>query len=87
MEIVRSPPLSNPPRTGPLIGVVCERFALLPNDKKQVIAGELDRSVREIERKISVSTSASFLLEPHSANNISGHANEGSILASYLPLS
>jgi splicing factor 3B subunit 3 len=26
---------------------------LLPNDKTQMIAGELDRSVREIERKIS----------------------------------
>ena len=35
--------------------LVCERYALLPNDKKQMIAGELDRSVREIERKISVS--------------------------------
>jgi len=34
--------------------IVCERYALLPNDKKQMIAGELDRSVREIERKISV---------------------------------
>lgn len=34
--------------------VVCERYALLPNDKRQMIAGELDRSVREIERKISV---------------------------------
>ena len=33
---------------------VCERYALLSNDKKQMIAGELDRSVREIERKISV---------------------------------
>ncbi len=35
--------------------IVCERYALLPNDKRQMIAGELDRSVREIERKISVS--------------------------------
>lgn len=35
--------------------LVCERYSLLPNDKKQMIAGELDRSVREIERKISVS--------------------------------
>lgn len=35
--------------------VVCERYALLPNDKKAMIAGELDRSVREIERKVSVS--------------------------------
>ena len=38
-----------------LMGTVCERYMLLPNDKKQMIAGELDRSVREIERKISVS--------------------------------
>ena len=29
---------------------------LLSNDKKQMIAGELDREVREIERKISVSS-------------------------------
>ena len=36
-----------------LISTVCERYLLLPNDKKQMIAGELDRSVREIERKIS----------------------------------
>ena len=34
--------------------LVCERYTLLPNDKKAMIAGELDRSVREIERKISV---------------------------------
>lgn len=38
-----------------LIYLVCERYALLPNDKKAMIAGELDRSVREIERKVSVS--------------------------------
>ena len=44
---------------------VCERFALLPNDKKQMIAGELDRSVREIERKISVGLP--FLLLSHSS--------------------
>ena len=37
------------------MSVVCERYMLLSNDKKQMIAGELDRSVREIERKISVS--------------------------------
>lgn len=36
------------------LSTVCERYALLPNDKRQMIAGELDRSVREIERKISV---------------------------------
>jgi splicing factor 3B subunit 3 len=36
-------------------GDLCERYLLLANDKKQIIAGELDRSVREIESKISVS--------------------------------
>ncbi|KAI9814234.1 MAG: pre-mRNA-splicing factor rse1 [Pycnora praestabilis] len=41
------------PVKGVLDGDLCERYALLPNDKKQMIAGELDRSVREIERKIS----------------------------------
>jgi len=34
-------------------GDLCERYAMLPSDKKAMIAGELDRSVREIERKIS----------------------------------
>lgn len=42
------------PVKGVIDGDLCERFSLLPNDKKQTIAGELDRSVREIERKISV---------------------------------
>ncbi|KAK3692733.1 Pre-mRNA-splicing factor rse-1 [Podospora appendiculata] len=41
------------PVKGAIDGDLCERFSLLPNDKKQMIAGELDRSVREIERKIS----------------------------------
>ena len=62
---------------------VCERFALLPNDKKQMIAGELDRSVREIERKISVSlppsrhsllSTTSLMLKPK------GYAHKGSLL-------
>ncbi|KAL1899726.1 pre-mRNA-splicing factor rse1 [Ceratocystis pirilliformis] len=41
------------PAKGVIDGDLCERFALLSNDKKQMIAGELDRSVREIERKLS----------------------------------
>ena len=41
------------PVKGVIDGDLCERYALLPSDKKQMIAGELDRSVREIERKIS----------------------------------
>ncbi len=43
------------PVKGVIDGDLCERFTLLPRDKQQMIAGELDRSVREIERKISVS--------------------------------
>lgn len=44
------------PVKGTIDGDLCETYFLLPNDKKQMIAGELDRSVREIERKISVSS-------------------------------
>jgi splicing factor 3B subunit 3 len=43
------------PVKGTIDGDLCETYVLLPNEKKQMIAGELDRSVREIERKISVS--------------------------------
>lgn len=42
------------PVKGVIDGDLCERFSLLPTEKKVMIAGELDRSVREIERKISV---------------------------------
>ena len=59
--------------------IVCERYALLPNDKKQMIAGELDRSVREIERKISV-CGAVFLRVYSQANDDTGYANSGSLL-------
>ncbi|OIW33484.1 Pre-mRNA-splicing factor rse-1 [Coniochaeta ligniaria NRRL 30616] len=49
------------PVKGVIDGDLCERYTLLPNDKKQMIAGELDRSVREIERKISdVRTRSAF---------------------------
>jgi splicing factor 3B subunit 3 len=41
------------PSKGTIDGDLCETYFLLPNDKKLIIAGELDRSVREIERKIS----------------------------------
>ncbi|OBT78375.1 pre-mRNA-splicing factor rse1 [Pseudogymnoascus sp. 05NY08] len=41
------------PVKGVIDGDLCERYTLLPTDKKMMIAGELDRSVREIERKIS----------------------------------
>ncbi|RMZ85025.1 hypothetical protein DV738_g144, partial [Chaetothyriales sp. CBS 135597] len=41
------------PTKGTIDGDLCETFFLLANDKKQMIAAELDRSVREIERKIS----------------------------------
>lgn len=49
------------PVKGVIDGDLCERFNLLTREKKQLIAGELDRSVREIERKISdVRTRAAF---------------------------
>ncbi|EAQ88740.1 hypothetical protein CHGG_05359 [Chaetomium globosum CBS 148.51] len=41
------------PAKGVVDGDLCERYQLLPGDKKQRIAAELDRSVREVERKIS----------------------------------
>ncbi|PYI29276.1 nuclear mRNA splicing factor [Aspergillus indologenus CBS 114.80] len=41
------------PVKGVIDGDLCEMYFLLPNDTKMMIAGELDRSVREIERKIS----------------------------------
>lgn len=43
------------PVKGIIDGDLCERYNLLHNDKKKMIAAELDRSVREIERKLSVS--------------------------------
>jgi splicing factor 3B subunit 3 len=41
------------PSKGTIDGDLCETFFLLSSDKKQMIAGELDRTIREIERKIS----------------------------------
>lgn len=43
------------PVKGVIDGDLCETYFLLPNDMKMMIAADLDRSVREIERKISVS--------------------------------
>lgn len=43
------------PVKGVIDGDLCETFFLLPYEKKQIIAGELDRSIREVERKILVS--------------------------------
>lgn len=54
---------------------------MLPNDKKAMIAGELDRSMREIERKISVRK----LLCCNSQCNMlilnAGHAHKSGILS------
>ncbi len=41
------------PVKGVIDGDLCERFSLLPADKKAMIAAEVDREVREIEKKIS----------------------------------
>jgi splicing factor 3B subunit 3 len=40
------------PSKGTIDGDLCETFFLLSQDKKAMIAGELDRSIREVERKI-----------------------------------
>ncbi|KKF95581.1 Pre-mRNA-splicing factor rse-1 [Ceratocystis platani] len=40
------------PAKGVIDGDLCERFALLSNDKKQMIAGELDRSNQEAAEKL-----------------------------------
>ena len=64
--------------------IVCERYALLPNDKKQMIAGELDRSVREIERKISVGSSRTTTVFMTGTNLITGYADSSGVLA--IPL-
>jgi hypothetical protein len=42
------------PVKGVIDGDLCERYRLLPSDKKQRIAAELDRKVKEVEKKISV---------------------------------
>lgn len=57
------------PVKGVIDGDLCERYALLPADKKTMIAAELDRSVREIERKISVWDSLAFSLLIMRAND------------------
>jgi splicing factor 3B subunit 3 len=41
------------PVKGVIDGDLCERFSLLPRDRKAAIAGELDRTVRDVERKIA----------------------------------
>lgn len=41
------------PSKGTIDGDLCESYFLLPPDKKEIMAGQLDRSVREVERKIS----------------------------------
>ena len=68
------------PVKGMIDGDLCERYALLSNDKKQMIAGELDRSVREIERKISVSPTLPISTKLEMAYGSAGYANKSSVL-------
>jgi splicing factor 3B subunit 3 len=42
------------PVKGVIDGDLCERYMSLPDEKKRMIAAELNRSVREVERKITV---------------------------------
>jgi splicing factor 3B subunit 3 len=48
------------PVKGVIDGDLCERYSLLSRDKKAMIAGELDRSIRDVERKIAVRFLFSF---------------------------
>lgn len=41
------------PNKGVIDGDLCERFAILPTDKQLSIAAELDRTPREVEKKIA----------------------------------
>lgn len=41
------------PSKGTIDGDLCETYFTLPHDKKQLIAGQFDRSMREVEKKIS----------------------------------
>lgn len=66
------------PAKGVIDGDLCERYFLLPNDMKMMIAAELDRSVREIERKISVSTDR-MSIEVRELTR-TGHADAGGVL-------
>lgn len=67
------------PVKGAIDGDLCEMYFLLPNDAKMMIAGELDRSVREIERKISVSWIHACLWDGD-VLTCSGHANQSGVL-------
>lgn len=72
------------PSKGVIDGDLCEMYFLLPNDAKMMIAAELDRSVREIERKISVSLHQCFTHIPQdsSLTCLVGYANESGLLIS-----
>lgn len=73
------------PVKGVVDGDLCERYTLLSRDKKAVIAQELDRSIREVERKIAVSTPFSAVLLLASSLTIwaIGHEESGCILDRY----
>ncbi|KAI1914056.1 pre-mRNA-splicing factor rse1 [Ophidiomyces ophidiicola] len=73
------------PAKGTIDGDLCETYFTLPNDKKLMIAGELDRSVREIERKISVSPEFSFCSDASLVAGLIyaiGHAYKSGVLKS-----
>lgn len=68
------------PAKGIIDGDLCEMYSLLPNDTKMMIAAELDRSVREIERKISVSTFPPLLYLVCRLTKYAGYADESGVL-------
>lgn len=73
------------PVKGVIDGDLCEMYLLLPNDTKMMIAAELDRSVREIERKISVSSNLGSLSSLDIQLTLClGYANTRGLLISVL---
>lgn len=70
------------PVKGVIDGDLCERFSLLNRDKKAMIAAELDRSVREVERKIAVSF-IPIPCEGAFTNSCAGHEIPSSILSNW----
>lgn len=80
------------PVKGVIDGDFCERFLVLGRDVREKIAAELERSVREVERKISVSFSMSLSLGIRGPfclwngsgivlTRFAGHADEDGVLS------
>lgn len=68
------------PVKGVIDGDLCERFSLLGHESKQRVAGELDRSVREVERKVAVSFPLTAAIQWMFADHNAGYEEQGCFL-------